>query len=70
MAKRLVMNPRIPKIGEKWFKEKDNGPWGVEPYPPVTIVDIKDSWVKFVMIPMRNRTMPVDEFIKFYKPVC
>lgn len=37
----------IPKVGEKWFfKSNDGSPWPSQ-YFPVTILDVKDGWVRY-----------------------
>jgi len=61
---------KLPKIGEKWYLKADDGdPWGRKDYEPVTILDVKDSWVryKFPGHMFQDERMKMSTFVRIYQ---
>jgi hypothetical protein len=45
---RLDARPAIPHPGELWiFDHPDGSPWPREPGPIVTILEVRDGWVRY-----------------------
>ena len=66
--------PELPTIapGERWLLCPSNGdPWGQKPYRPVTILDVRDGWVRYDMGPgpFRDERKKIGEFVGMYRLV-
>ena len=64
-------NKVIPKIGEEWLLSiKDKSPWDTtNKYPPVTILDVKDGWVRYSFVTIfTDQRMEIESFLGMYKP--
>lgn len=66
--------PELPTIapGERWLLCPSNGdPWGQKPYRPVTILDVRNGWVRYDMGPgpFRDERKKIGEFVGMYKLV-
>ena len=51
-AKKTSPTPNIPKAGERWeFKfKRDSGSIGyTQDYPPVTVIDVTEGWVRYAI---------------------
>jgi hypothetical protein len=58
---------RVPVVGELWVLS-DGSPWQTK-YPPVTILDVKDGWVRYDMNKIfRDERMLMKIFISCYEP--
>jgi hypothetical protein len=61
-----------PKVSEKWsLKQTDGDPWSRKKYDPVTIIDVKDGWVKYSMGGsfFDDERMEIKTFVKIYEKV-
>lgn len=38
---------QIPAKGESWLLNSSPDPWGGKTHTPVTILDVKDGWVRY-----------------------
>jgi hypothetical protein len=65
-----VEAPEVPAPGEKWemFDEGDPFP---SKYPPVTILNVKDGWVRYSMGKMffNDERRTVKSFVLIYRKV-
>lgn len=53
--------------GQQWAKPKD-GPWGGY-FPPVTITDVREGWVRYDMPGFSDNRMEEIAFRAIYKPI-
>ena len=57
-----------PQPGEKWyFKDNCQGPWPKEDVPHVTIVDVKEGWVRYDMRYFKDQRLKLWQFKWMYK---
>jgi len=65
----IFFNKKHPNVNEKWIlKEDKNDPFPPIIFNPVTILEIKDKWVRYNMgRPFPDERMPIKEFISIYK---
>ena len=73
-SERKQEDPSLPAIapGERWLLRADKGdPWGQKPYRPVTILDVRDGWVRYDMGPgpFRDERKKIDDFVYMYRLV-
>jgi len=61
---------RHPVAGELWYFGKGDGsPWPVKKYPPVTILDVRDGWVRYSFASMfLDERKELSWFVANYKP--
>ena len=58
---------KFPCIGEKWILKGDDSPWPKN-YKPVTIIDIKDGWVRYAFCDsFMSDELELDTFLAIYK---
>ena len=59
------------RIGEKWkLKEGDGSPWPTKEFPPVTILDVKEGWVRYeIGDAFPDNRMGIKEFTRIYEQV-
>ena len=60
----------LPAKGEKWLLTSGD-PWGSK-YPPVTILDQKEGWVRYKMgtsLAFNDERMELETFMDIYKRV-
>ena len=61
---------QTPKPGDSWaFMDKQKGPWPSKEYTPVVILDVRDGWVRYDMIMVKDQRMKLDLFARMYRPV-
>ena len=70
---RQVEHQRIPSSGEVWRMDGEETPWGSTPYIDVTILDVKDGWVRYDMgngngFLFRDERKELKSFVRMYKP--
>jgi hypothetical protein len=55
--------------GQKWvLSESDGSPWPREKYPPVTILDAQDGWVRYKFTTLfPDQRMPESTFRALYR---
>jgi hypothetical protein len=62
--------PVAPKPGELWQLRPKGSPWPEKNYPPVTILDVKDGWVRYDMVSLfKDERMRVSAFVGMYRNV-
>ena len=64
--------PTLPEIaaGQRWILcLSTSDPWGMKPYRPVMILDVRDGWVRYDMGPgpFRDERKTVVEFVGMYR---
>lgn len=58
-----------PRPGEKWiFDPCPKEPWPRSPFPPVTILDVQNGWVRYAFQSVfTDERQRVDQFMKMYR---
>lgn len=65
-------SPRKPSPGEtwQWKGEANQGPWPSKQGGCVTVVDVKDGWVRYDMAFFEDCRLREDAFRRMYRHVC
>lgn len=67
---RLERNGRFPAPGQQWvLHPSKEGPWEPIEYWPVTILDVRDEWVRYDRGPgssNRDGRLQIDSFVEMY----
>lgn len=59
-----------PEPGQKWaFRDDCKGPWPARGCLPVTILDVRDGWVRYDMYAFKDQRMKLDNFARMYRRV-
>ncbi len=60
----------FPAPGQKWVLKGDSSPWPKKKYPPVTILDTTDKWVRYGIedLIFSDGRLEMDSFLRCYKP--
>jgi hypothetical protein len=61
-----------PEPGQKWvFIPEQKDPWERKHYPPVTILDVRDGWVRYAMQSVfTDERTTIKSFTRMYRRVA